>query len=528
MFAFMTECFERFDRLAGIKEAPVWLDRAAFAFLVLLAISAPHSIAATQTAWLAGMLLTVIRLVVAPREKFRFGLIDLALWGLFLWTAVSAVMSYDQPTSLNKLRAAGVFLIVYFVRLNIRNLRAAAFVGIMLIVSCMVNVLWVPLERAIGRGVEIHQINANGPLAKALLMDGDALLTANKQTVRNTEELLAALESNESTDVKFYRPDFEFTVKVNRTDLLSGETANERLGIGSWKTSHNWRSRGFYGHYVTYAEVLQLIGSLVFGLLIAGFVSWQGRRKDNVNTVAIADPDLKISAPRKSYLALILVCFLMMSFALLLTVTRAPQLALMISAGVIVLFGLGRKWVLIAAIVFVPVALGGLYFLQESRDVGFFDASDESTRYRKVMMQDGVRLLTDSPRNFIFGVGVDSIKKHWREWGMFEGGNLPMGHFHSTPVQLAVERGLPALLIWLVLLGAYVCSLWRAINNHRLADWRIHGILLGCLGGTIGFFASSIVHYNFGDQEVVMTFYLLMGISLAVICDTDASVAAEA
>jgi hypothetical protein len=498
MFAFMAEFFDSLDRLAGIKETPVWLDRAAFACLVLLAISAPHSIAATQTAWLAGMLLTVIRLVIGPCEKFRFGLIDYALWGLFIWTAVSAVMSYDQPTSINKLRAAGVFLIVYFVRLNVRTLRAAAFVGIMLIVSCMVNVLWVPVERLIGRGIEIHGINPDGPLAKALLDNGDALLTANKQKIRDPDELLAFLETNETTDVKFYRPDFEFTVKVNRADLLSGQVANERLGIGSWNKSHNWRSRGFYGHYVTYAEALQLIGSLAFGLLVAGFVSWR-ERKTKSRTIA-----------------LIAICFALISFALLLTVTRAPQLGLMISAGVIVLFGLGRKWIVIAALVCVPVTVGGLYFLQQSRDVGFFDAADESTRYRKVMFQDGLRLMTDSPRNFIFGVGVDSIKKHWREWGMFEGGNLPIGHFHSTPVQLAVERGFPALLIWLVLLGAYVRSLWRVVIKRGPADWRIHGIWLGCLGGTVGLFASSIVHYNFGDQEVVMIFYLLMGLSMAI------------
>jgi Lipid A core - O-antigen ligase and related enzymes len=503
MFAFMAEFFDSFDRLAGIKATANWLDRVAFAFLVLLAISAPHSIAATQTAWLAGMLLTVIRLIIGPREKFRFGLIDYALWGLFLWTAVSAVMSYDQPTSLNKLRAAGVFLIVYFVRLNIRNLRAAAFVGTMLVVSCMVNVLWVPIERAIGRGVEIHEIDPNGPLAKALLMNGDALLTANKRRLQSPDDLLAVLETSETTEVKFYRPDFEFTVKLDRNNLLPGDTAIARLGIGWWKKSHNWRSRGFYGHYVTYAEVLQLIGSLAFGLLIASFVGWRKRTAKPWQVGALA------------------ACFALFAFALLLTVTRAPQLALMMSAGVIVLVGLGRKWVLIAALVCIPIAAGGLYFLQQSRDVGFFDAKDESTRYRKVMIQDGLRLMTESPRNLVFGLGVDSIKKHWREWGMFEDGNLPMGHFHSTPLQLAVERGFPALLIWLVLMVAYLRSLWRSVRrSDRSPDWRVYGILLGSLGGTIGFLASSIVHYNFGDQEVVMTFYLLMGISLAIIAET--------
>lgn len=492
----------KFDSIAGIESDNKTvrnLERLAFLFLLLTAFSAPHSIAATQTAWLIGMLIWVARLAFKPRVRFRFGLIDAAFWALFLWTALSAFFSYDPPTSIDKLRSAAVFLLFYFTFYNVRNQRAAALVACVLVGSCMINVLWVPVERLIGRGVEIHQVNSEGPLAKALLEDGDGLLTANKQRLRNPEELLAVIESNETTDVKFYRPDFEFTVKVGRSDLLSGETTNARLGLGSWKKSHNWRSRGFYGHYATYAEVLQLIGSLAFGLLIAGFVNLQRR---------------KMKAWQVGLLA---ACFALIAFALLLTVTRAPQLGLMISASVIVLVGLGRKWILIAALVCIPVAVGGLYFLQQSRDVGFFDGTDESTRYRKVMMQDGLRLMTESPRNFIVGVGVDSIKKHWREWGMFEGGNLPTGHFHSTPVQLAVERGLPALLIWLILLGSYVRSLWRAIPTGHFKDWKIHGILLGCLGGTIGFFASSIVHYNFGDQEVVMTFYLLMGISISII-----------
>ena len=40
------------------------------------------------------------------------------------------------------------------------------------------------------------------------------------------------------------------------------------------------------------------------------------------------------------------------------------------------------------------------------------------------------------------------------------------------------------------------------------------GILLGCFGGSIGFFASSVVHYNFGDAEVVMALFLLMAVSV--------------
>ena len=99
------------------------------------------------------------------------------------------------------------------------------------------------------------------------------------------------------------------------------------------------------------------------------------------------------------------------------------------------------------------------------------------------------------------------------EWGLFDKGHQPIGHFHSTPLQLAVERGLPALLIWLIVLGLYARTLWRGLRSQATEDWKSRGILLGCMGSLIGFFASGIVHYNLGDQEVAMVFYILAAFS---------------
>ena len=99
---------------------------------------------------------------------------------------------------------------------------------------------------------------------------------------------------------------------------------------------------------------------------------------------------------------------------------------------------------------------------------------------------------------------------------MFDGGRLPLSHFHSTPIQLLAERGLPALLIWLVVLGLYCQTLWRGFVAEREkrkrgeGDRFTFGILLGCFGALVGFFVSGLVHYNLGDGEVAMIFYLLM------------------
>lgn len=88
------------------------------------------------------------------------------------------------------------------------------------------------------------------------------------------------------------------------------------------------------------------------------------------------------------------------------------------------------------------------------------------------------------------------------------------------------------MVLWLVLLGLYVHMLWRLtreLKNNAASDrpadngrraglglWIERGIVLGALGGLAGFFASGLVHYNWGDSEVVMVFYFIMGLSLAV------------
>jgi O-antigen ligase len=133
-----------------------------------------------------------------------------------------------------------------------------------------------------------------------------------------------------------------------------------------------------------------------------------------------------------------------------------------------------------------------------------------------MMARDGLRLWGESPRHMVFGVGMDSIQKHWEEWGLFDKGWQPMGHFHSTPIQLLVERGLPALLLWLAIVAIYAWTLLRWLRLRGSSDWPSLGIVLGCLGGLAGFVVSGLVHYNLGDQEVAMVLFLLMGLGLKI------------
>lgn len=463
-----------------------------------MAAFAPHSIAVTQGAWLCGLILWTARFLFKPRPRLYRTPVDLALLGFIALTLISSLFSYAPDISLSKMRAVSLFIIVYFVAENVTSRRVVRLLVLTLVASCMVNVLYTFGERAVGRGVKVEELQADSPLYVAGVRDGDTLLKVDDRKLHDAEELAGALggppdaSSPKTARLLIYRYEWMPTFEVERGKLLSGRSVEESLGIKSWSRGRDWRASGFYGHYVTYAEMLQLVASLGFGLFIAikRKASWQGL----LVALAIAG----------------------MCGALLLTVTRASLAAFLLSCTLIVLVGASRRAVLIVLICALPLALFGLLLLQQKRNVGFLDSKDDSINWRKTVQREGLNLLVSKPRHLLVGVGMDSIKRYWREWGLFQGGRIPMGHMHSNLLQLALERGVPALLCWLAWLFVYGRMLWRLARAGTTGGWIERGLVLGALGGLAGFFTSGLVHYNFGDSEDVMILFLIMGLCLIV------------
>ena len=479
-----------------------WCERAIIGCIFLIAVFAPHSIAATQTAWLLGLLFWVLRLALRPRPKLFRTPVDYWLLGFFVLSGVSGVFSYSPFTSIGKMRGASLFTIVYLVSQNIRSVRLAHLLAFTLVGSCMINVLLTAGEFAFGRGVKVQGVSAESPLAKAVfhtrtvlqptpIVDGDTVWEVDGKAIGNPDELAAALAGGAGTaKVSIYRVEWMPVLEVPRGKLLPGNTALAQLGISGWSRGRDWRATGFYGHWVTYAEVLQLIASLALGLFLAA------QRKKSL------------------YGALLFAAVVGLVFALALTVTRASWIGFALSAAVMLAMSVSRRTLLIAAACAIPLILGGVLLLQQKRNVGFVDAKDQSTSWRETVWREGFQLLVSKPRHLLVGIGIDSIKGHWREWGLFDNGRLPIGHMHSNLLQISLERGVPALIIWLILLGVYGRILARLVRIDGLSE--VRGIALGALGGLVGFFASGLVHYNWGDSEVVTVVYFVMGLSLAV------------
>ena len=470
------------------------LDSAIVICLFLFAVAAPNSIAATQTAWLLGMAFWLLRFAFRPRPEFHRTPVDYFLFGFFILSGLSSFLSYEPMVSIGKLRAASLFTIVYLFSQNVPSRRVIRLLALALVSACMVNVFFTGAQRLLGTGVKVYGVSEVSPLYKAGVRDGDTLLTADKVKLHDPQELVNELSKPDKKVVTItaYRHEWMIPCKVQRGTLLSGNTALEQLGIGSWSKGRDWRATGLFGNFVTYAEALQLILALAVGLFVA--------------------------LPRKRSLAGVALLLALggMVSALVLTVTRASWLAFVISTALILLLSVSRRTVAFAGLLAIPLILAGLFVLQQKRNVGFIDQQDQSTSWRETVWREGFHLLVTKPRHLLVGVGMDSIKSHWRQWGLFDKGRLPWGHMHSDTLQIALERGIPALLVWLGFLFVYARTIWRTLRDKTKLDWIERGILLGALGGLVGFFVSGLVHYNWGDSEVIMIFYFLMGLVLAL------------
>ena len=490
----------------------IWLERAIVAALFLFAFAAPISIAGAQIAWGLGILFWLLRLAVWPRPTLYRTPVDYALFGFFVLSGISSVVSYEPLTSIPKLRAATLFTIVYLFAESVRSIRVLRALVVVLIAAAVVSALFTFAQAAIGRGIKVQDLRPDSPLKAARfaperlkneptpILSGDTIEEVDGYRISSPEEVVAALDrpaTDKPAQIKIYRVEWNPTVQLPRGGLLPGATAEERLGIWSWTRGRDRRATGFFSHWTTYGESLQLLASLVLGLLVA------------------------LPRKRNKWGLVLTLVLAVLCAALLLTIVRASWLSFLISATLIALLGLRWRALLVVGLCAVPLVFAGLFLLQQRRNVGFFDPKDDSITWRQTVQREGVRLLFSSPRHLLFGVGIDSVKAHWREWNLFDQGRRPKGHMHSDYLQIALERGIPTLIVWLVLMALYAQMLWRLQRRLSKESWIERGLALGALGGLLGFMTSGIVHYNWGDSEVVMIFYMTMGLSLALHRETE-------
>jgi hypothetical protein len=475
--------------------------------LVMYCLFAPHGIAICEGAFLLGAVAWGIQLLVRRPIKGPNTPVDIALFGFFACCVVSAVFSYYPLGSMDGLRSQAFFLAFYFVSGRVRSLKAARFLGLALVGSCLINVAYSGVRLAVGRGIRIDEFSQSSPLLGYDLAVGDVILQADGQKVDSQQDLSRVADSSRGRiNLTYQRTEEIRQVQVSRQAIReSPGSGAERLGI-STSPGRNFRIMGFYSHYETYAEVLQLIASLAIGMLIAILGSGLGGH-------AVQEHRHK-SWKRRTPAIFLSGAVVLLGWALLMTSTRSVMFALAASAIVMSIASMNRRIMLVAGVLVLIAAPIAVIKVQHSRGISFLDRNEGSTFYRLAVWREALQLIATNP---VVGIGKGSEGEMKKTLGLFDHGKLPPGHFHSTPIQIAAWWGLPALVFYVAFMTILIHEVWKVgrlcKSRGDTASW---GIAIGVLGAVVGFNVSSLVQFNFGDGEVAMTFWLLTGLVFAV------------
>ena len=191
--------------------------------------------------------------------------------------------------------------------------------------------------------------------------------------------------------------------------------------------------------------------------------------------------------------------------ALVFTFTRSAWVGACVGIGLLFLL---RDFRLMGLL---PVALAAFLALAPSaltnRLYSTFSLKDPSNVDRVAMMNSGIRIIKDHP---LTGIGPDMVGQvypHYRDKNAVNQLNL---HLHNVPLQIAAERGLPALGVWLWFIITLVRDFLR---RRRSADPSLSNAGLAAIGAML---AAGLFEYNFGDSEFLMLFLVLVTLPYAV------------
>jgi len=242
-------------------------------------------------------------------------------------------------------------------------------------------------------------------------------------------------------------------------------------------------------------------------------------------------PDLRISGPISSYMTyagwlmvvvLVLWAELVLqprgrwwyllpasaigSTALVLSYTRSAWVGLVL--GLLMLAAVWQRrllllYPLVAILVWVAVPRAVL-----DRALSIFDLEQQANYDRVCMMISGVQMIRDRP---LTGVGLDMVRRIYPLYRRDDAPRWRTPHLHNNVLQIAAERGLPALAAYLWLLGAFFTATWRGLPQLRGPS---RAAAAATLIAVVGVTAAGMFEYNFWDAEIQYLVLVLMGAGL--------------
>lgn len=193
--------------------------------------------------------------------------------------------------------------------------------------------------------------------------------------------------------------------------------------------------------------------------------------------------------------------------ALVVTNTRNAWIGTFLAVSVLLVI---KNWKLVlvapaVALLALVIAPGQI----QDRARSMIDPSDPTNRDRMVMWKIGRDMIRDHPA---FGVGPEQVQNEYVKYRQAypEAVNAQNPHLHNVPIQIAAERGIPALVLWLWFVAVAGWHLFRQLRANAAPDVAAAG-----LAAVAAMLAAGFFEYNFGDTEFLMLFLGLITLPFA-------------
>jgi O-antigen ligase len=166
-----------------------------------------------------------------------------------------------------------------------------------------------------------------------------------------------------------------------------------------------------------------------------------------------------------------------------------------------------------------PIAIALVFALAPDsvtqRMITMFDVQDTTNQDRLAMLEVGARIVATDP---LTGVGPNMVPRVYAQHRPDYAVETVNPHLHNVPMQIAAERGLSALVIWVWFVAALGASLFRLFRREpeRMLP-------AAALAAMVAMLSAGLFEYNFGDSEFLMLFLVIITLPFAAVRDAAAA-----
>jgi O-antigen ligase len=263
------------------------------------------------------------------------------------------------------------------------------------------------------------------------------------------------------------------------TVIVTAGAISAAYGIFQYGILHydiHHRARGTLGHYMTFSGLVMLVLTVALARLLFG-------RRDRL-WAALVMPALAV--------------------AVSVTFTRNTIVGACVAAALLFSLKDFRLFAVlpVLAAVFLTVAPAEL----TARFTSIANLQDPTNRDRVAMLREGARMVRAHP---FVGVGPNMVQALYAEYRGPDAVEQINPHLHNVPMQIAAERGLPALGVWLWFIAVVLFDL---VKEFRRGDRMLAAAAMAAMAAAL---SAGLFEYNFGDSEFLMMLLLLITLPFA-------------